>query len=59
YSVNFTMKDAKERVLTYQTNLIETKEYFFNLAAWTSQEKPDEKTTKELTTMLETFEQIK
>jgi hypothetical protein len=53
------MKDAKERVLTYQTNLIETKEYFFNLATWTSQEKPDEKTTKELTTMLETFEQIK
>lgn len=59
YSVNFTMKDAKERMLTYQTNLIESKAYFFNLATWTSQENPDEKTINELTTMLETFEQIK
>lgn len=59
FSIEFTMKDAKERTSTYQTNLIETSDYFINLGAWTSQEKPDEQTKEHLNKILSTFEQIK
>ncbi len=59
YSIEFTLKDAKNRILTYKTNLVETKEYFFNVAAWTSQEKPDEKTKEQFTKMLDSFEEVK
>lgn len=59
YTLSFTMKDAKDRPLTYKTHLIETKDYFVNLAAWTSQEKPSKEVLDELETMLGTFELLK
>lgn len=59
YYVSFTMKDAKERLLTYKTYLIETDGYFVNLAAWTSEKNPGKETQEQLDLMLETFEQLK
>lgn len=59
YYLSFTMKDNKERVLTYRTCLIETDGYFVNLAAWTSEENPTDETLEILDNMLGAFEQLK
>lgn len=59
YYLNFNLKDNKDRNLTYKTYLVETKDYFINLAAWTSDEKPSEKVLEDLDKMLSTFEQLK
>lgn len=59
YNLSFTMKDNKDRLLTYRTSLIESDGYFVNLAAWTSQENPSEETLAILDTMLGAFEQLK
>ena len=59
YYLSFTLKDAKERTLTYKTYLIETDDYFVNLAAWTSEESPSESTLSQLDKILGTFEQLK
>lgn len=59
YYLNFTLKDNKDRSLTYKSYLIETKDYFINLAAWTSDENPSEKVLKDLDKILSTFEQLK
>lgn len=59
YYLSFTMKDNKERDLTYKTYLVETPDYFINLGAWTSDEKPSDKVLEELDKMLSTFEEIK
>ncbi|MGY3765293.1 hypothetical protein ACWOAH_01875 [Vagococcus vulneris] len=57
--LGFELKDAKQRTLTYRTYLIETKDYFINLGAWTSESKPSSEIIKELDTILGTFEQLK
>lgn len=59
YYLMFNMKDNKDRNLTYKTYLIETDDYFINLAAWTSDEKPTDKVLTDLDKMLDTFEQLK
>lgn len=59
YYLTFNMKDNKDRDLTYKTYLIETDDYFINLAAWTSDEKPTDKVLNDLDKMLATFEQLK
>lgn len=59
YYLRFVMNDQKNRPLSYNTYLIETDDYFINLAAWTSEEKPSDKTLSILDEMLANFEQIK
>ena len=59
YYLSFTMKDNKERDLTYKTYLVETPDYFINLGAWTSDETPSDKVLSDLDKMLSTFEEVK
>ncbi len=59
YYLSFKLKDSKKRDLTYKTYLVETEDYFINLGAWTSDEKPSDKVLKDLDKMLGTFEQLK
>ncbi|AQP53302.1 hypothetical protein CBF34_04565 [Vagococcus penaei] len=58
FYLGFTLKDAKDRTLTYRTYLIQTDDYFINLAAWTSDSEPSKELLEELDTMLGTFEQL-
>ena len=59
YYLRFVMNDNKNRPLSYNTYLIETDDYFINLAAWTSEENPSDKTLQILDEMLANFEQLK
>ncbi|MFW8053098.1 hypothetical protein [Vagococcus fluvialis] len=59
YYLQFVMDDSKGRPLTYCSYLIETDDYFINLAAWTSEENPSAETLQNLDDMLSNFEQLK
>lgn len=56
--LGFQLQDQKKRWLTYRSYLIEMDQYYINLAAWTSDENPDQALIDELNTMLSQFKEV-
>lgn len=58
YFLGVNMPADGDKELVYRIYLIETKDYYINLGAWTSKKNPDETILEGLTDILDTFKEV-